>query len=136
MPAQIQITNVDAGSQSIYVTFNIVLTGNYPTGGDPLDFTAAIQDPQFQGLLPAVEGSSCLNIDVWGMGGGAIAASNQTNYDAVVTKTGTPAVISPKTGIKLKVAGLGVFTEHAAGAYESQYLTDLLTGMAVFTKLL
>lgn len=135
MSAQVQITNVDAAAQSLYVTFNVVLTGNYPTGGDVLNFATATPDPQFVGLAPTVESSSLLNIDVWGQGGGSIG-SNQTNYCCAVTKAGTPAVINPATGIKLKVGALGAFTEHAAAGYESQYLNDIVTGMAVFTKLL
>ncbi|HEX3156798.1 MAG TPA: hypothetical protein VHV32_19370 [Candidatus Angelobacter sp.] len=136
MAAQVQITNVDASTQSIYVTFNVVLSGSYPTGGDLLNFATATADPQFVGLLAAVESSSLINIDVWSMGGGTIGASNLVSYDPVVTKSGTPATINPASGIKLKVSALSATTEHAAGAYESQYTGDIITGMAVFTKLI
>jgi hypothetical protein len=136
MPAQVQITNVDAATQSIYVTFNVVLSGAYPLGGDPLNFAAAIADPAFVGLLAAVESASCLNVDVWSQGGGGIGAANLTAYQCVVAKAGSPSTINPAAGIKLKVAALSASTEHAASSYESQYLNDIITGMAVFTKLI
>lgn len=143
MAAQVQITNVDASTQSIYVTFNVVLSGSCPSGGDPLNFTGggtlpAIADPQFVGLLPAVESSSLLQIDVWSQGGASINGANSVNYSPVVTKSGTPSTINPATGVKLKVAALGASptTEHSATSYESQYTGDSITGMAVFTKLL
>lgn len=144
MPAQVNITNVDAYGQSIYITFNVVLSGAYTVGGDTLNFTGSGTlpvgvDPQFVGLLPAVESSSCLNADVWSQGGGSIGAANQTLYNIVLTKTGTPSIISPATGIKIKVAALATPStpaEHAGSSYESQYTGDFITGMAVFTKLL
>ncbi len=142
MAAQVQITNVNSGGNSIYVTFNVALSGSYVTGGDPLNFTSggtlpAIADPTFVGLLAGVE--SCINIDVWSMGGNSISAGNQTLYSIAVTKSGTPSTINPQTGMKLKVAALAspsTQAEHGATSYESQYLTDVVTGMAVFTKLL
>jgi hypothetical protein len=136
MPAQIQINNVDATGAVICVTGYIILSGNYPTGGDPLNFTTAIADPSFVGMLPAVESSGLLNLDVWSMGGSMIAAGNSTDYDVVCVKAGSPALISPATGAKLKVGTLGTSptTEHAAGAYESQYTGDIIAFMAEFTK--
>lgn len=141
MPAQIQINNVEASGQAIYVSGFIVLTGNYPTGGDPLNFTAGgtlpvIADPSFVGLLPAIESSNLLNIDVWSINASALAGSNSTNYQCVATKSGSPATINPQTGVKLQVAALSATpsTQHSAGAYESQYLNDIICFMAVFTK--
>jgi hypothetical protein len=143
MPAQVNISNVDAATQSIYITGFIVLSGNYATGGDPLNFTGSGtlpvgQDPSFVGLLAALEGTAILNVDVWSMNGSTINGANSTNYSPACTKTGTPALISPATGVKLKTAALSATpsTEHAAAAYESQYTGDLIAFMAVATKLL
>jgi hypothetical protein len=136
MAAQVQINNVEASGQAIYVSGFIVLTGNYPTGGDPLNFTTATADPTFVGLLPAIESSGVLNVDVWSMGGSTINGSNSTNYDTICTKAGSPPIISPSTGVKLLVAALAASpsTQHSAAAYESQYLNDITAFMAVFTK--
>lgn len=143
MPAQVQINNVDASAQSIYVTGFIVLSGTYPTGGDPLNFTGggtlpATQDPSFVGLLAALESTSILNVDVWSMNGSTINGASSTNYSPVVTKSGTPATINPATGVKLKTAALSATpsTEHSNIGYESQYTGDILAFMCVATKLL
>jgi hypothetical protein len=140
MPAQVQITTIDATGDAIYATFNVVLTGAYPVGGDPLNFTGSgtlpvIADPAFVGLIAAIIGSNLLNVDVWSQGGNSLSAANQTAYSTACTKTNN--VINPATGVKLKVTTLAspsTPAEHAAGAYEAAYLGDLVTGMAVFTK--
>lgn len=131
MSAALQITNIDGSGNSMYVTFNIVVSGNYPPGGEVLNFAAAALDPAFQGIAARIISSNLLQVDIWGQGGGSIG-SNQTNYVASCTKVS--GVINPATGVKMKVATLGALTEHGATAYESQYLTDLITGMAVFSK--
>lgn len=139
--AQVQINNVDATGACVAVTGYIVLSGNYVTGGDPLNFTGsgtlpAIADPSFVGILAAIESSGLLNLDVWSMGGSMIGGSNSTDYDVNCTKSGSPAIISPQTGAKLKVGALGATptTEHAANGYESQYTGDIVAFMAIFTK--
>jgi len=134
MAAQVQINNVDATGACVAVTGFIVLSGNYPTGGDPLNFAAAVADPSFVGMLAGIASSALLNLDVWSMGGSQIGP-NYTDYDTVCVKAGSPAIISPATGAKLKVAVLATpATEHAAAAYESQYTGDIIAFMAVFTK--
>jgi hypothetical protein len=138
MAAVVQINNVDAGAQSLYVTGFIILSGNYPTGGDVLNFATALADPSFVGLVPSVISFSCLNMDVWSMNGSSINGANSTGYTSVVTRAGTPATINPATGIKLKVAALSATpsTEHAAASYEAQYTGDVIAFMAEFTKLI
>ena len=143
MAAQIQINNVEASGQAIYVCGFIVLSGNYPTGGDPLNFTGratlpAIADPSFVGLLAAVESSGLLNVDVWSVAASGLNGANSTGYTTATTKAGSPAIISPATGVKLQVAALSATptTQHAAAGYESQYTGDTIAFMAVFTKLL
>lgn len=143
MSAQVNINSVDATGSVIVVSGFIVLSGSYVSGGDPLNFTSfgtlpVAADPTYVGLLPAVESTGCLNIDVWSMNGSSINGSNSTNYDTVVTKTGTPSQINPQTGIKLKVGALSATpsTEHSAASYESQYTGDVIAFMAVFQKML
>lgn len=137
MAAQVQITNISSAGQSIYVTFNIVLTGSYPTGGDPLNFTPSgtlpvIADPTFIGIAPVIESSSLLTIDINSVNGNLV---NQ--FTPIVTKSGTPTTINPATGVKLKISAASIFgTEFSAGAYSATLLADLVTGMAVFTKMI
>jgi hypothetical protein len=141
MSAQVQINNIEASGQAIYVSGFIVLSGTYPTGGDPLNFSGsgtlpAIADPSFVGLLPGVESSGLLNLDVWSMAASGFAGANSTAYQTLCTKAGSPAIISPATGVKLQVAALSATptTQHAAASYESQYTSDIIAFMAVFTK--
>jgi len=143
MAAQVQIQSVDAAGQNIYVVFKVVLSGNYVAGGDPLNFTGggtlpATQDPAFIGLVAAIESSSLLQISVESQGGAQIAGASTTNYSSLVSPSGSPTTINPQTGVKLKVQALGnnFSVEHAAAAYEAAYLNDIITGFAVFNKLL
>lgn len=138
MPAQIQINNIDASGGSIKVTGIIVLSGNYPTGGDTLNFATATADPTFIGLLASLISSSILNLDVYSMSGQQIAGSSSIAYDPVLTRAGTPLVCNPATGAKLKCSAVGTSqtTEHSAASYESQYTGDLTGFTAVFQKLL
>jgi hypothetical protein len=143
MAAQVQIQSVQAAGQNIIVTFTVVLSGNYPTGGDSLNFTSsgtlpAIQDPAFVGMVAAIESSNLLQADVWSQGGQQIAGASSVSYDVVRTTSGSPPSCNPATGLKLKVGAVGAnpTTEHAASAYEAAYTGDAVTGMAVFTKLL
>lgn len=140
MSAQVQINNVQASGQNIQVTGFIVLSGTYPPGGDPLNFTGsgtlpATADPSFVGLIAAVESGALLNLDIWSMSGTSIAASI-AGYSPACTKTGTPSLINPQTGAKLKVSALGATTEHAAATYEATYTGDIIAFQATFTKLI
>lgn len=138
MAAQVNISNVQSVSQGYLVSGFIVLSGNYPTGGDLLNFAAAAQDPTFIGMLPGIESSACLNCDAWSASGSGINGSNSTNYGIRMNFTGSPAMVNPATGVKLKVAALSATpsTEHAAAAYESQYTSDIIQFQALFTKML
>ena len=137
MAAQVQIQSVDAAGQNIYVVFTVKLSGSYPTGGDPLNFNGSgtlpvTQDPTFIGLVAAIESSSLLQISVESQGG---LLSYQ--YAAIVSSSGSPATINPQTGVKLKIGALNTFgTELSAGAYAAALTGDVITGVAVFTKLL
>lgn len=140
MAAQVSIQTVDALGAQIYCTFNVALSGNYVTGGDPLNFTSggtlpATQDPAYIGLVAAIESSTLLQLDVWDQSGNAINGANTINVAAVKSST------SPATGAKIKAAalqaqGTAKDQEHAASSYEASYTGALITGFAVFTKML
>lgn len=133
MAAAVQITSVDAAGQNIYITFTVVPSGNYPVGGDVLNFAAAVADPSYVGLLPQAMSSNLLQCDLWSQGGNL-----GRTYTAIITKTGTPATVNPATGVKMKVnSAQGTFgSEHSASAYDADILADVITGWALFTKLL
>lgn len=134
MPAQVSLQTVDALGAEIYVSFNVAFSGNYPTGGDPLNFTAGgtlpvTQDPAFIGLVAAIESTNLLQVDVWSQGGNLARG-----YVPAVTKVAN--VINPATGVKVKINS-GLFgTELSAGAYPGDVTGDQVTGFAIFTKLL
>lgn len=54
---QVNIGNVEAFGNIVRVSGTLVPTGNYATGGDTADFTAAIEDSGFQGLQPYIPSS-------------------------------------------------------------------------------
>jgi hypothetical protein len=140
MAAQVSLQTVDALGAEIYVTFNVALSGNYPTGGDPLNFTSggtlpATQDAAYIGLVAAVESSQLLQLDVWDQSGAAINGANTINIAAVKSSS------NPATGGKIKAAaiqaqGTSKDAEHAASGYEPAYTGAQITGFAVFSKLL
>ena len=131
MAAQVTLQTIDALGAEIYVSFNIACSGNYPTGGDPLNFTSggtlpATQDPAYIGMVAAVESSQLLQLDVWTQGGNLAR-------DYVANKVST----SPATGAKIKMnTAKGSTTELAAGAYPGDVTADSITGFAIFTKML
>lgn len=135
MAAQVSITSLDAGGAQIYVSFNIALSGSYPTGGDALNFSPTgtlpvTGDATYIGLLPQIMGSSIIQIDVWSQGGNLLF-----QYTPIVTKSGTPSTIALQTGVKLKVSTSATFgTEHSAGAYEAGIIADSITGFLIVTK--
>jgi hypothetical protein len=137
MAAQVSIQTVDALGAEIYVSFNVALSGSYVTGGEPLNFTGSgtlpvTQDASYVGLVAAVESSNLLQVDCWSQGGNL-----SFQYVPIVTKAGSPSIISPQTGVKLKVSASASFgTEHAASAYEAGITGDSVTGFAIFTKMI
>jgi hypothetical protein len=115
--------------------FNIALSGSYATGGDALNFSPTgtlpvTADATYIGLLPQIMGSSIVQVDVWSQGGNILF-----QYVPIVTRTGTPSIITLQTGIKLKVSASSSFgTEHAASSYEAGITGDSITGFLIATK--
>src|SRR5438270_710912 len=70
MAAVVSITSINSVGQQIRVAFNLILTGNYPTGGDTVNFATAVQDPAFVGMAAAVEALGApISLDIWDQGG-------------------------------------------------------------------
>jgi hypothetical protein len=130
MAAAVSITSLTAGGNNITITFIVTMTGSYPTGGDSLNFATATQDPLFVGIAAQVMSLSLVEIDVASQGGNLTRS-----YIPICVKTGTPPVINPSTGVKLKVSTTAFGTEHAAAVYESDILNDSISGSATFIKI-
>lgn len=125
MAAVVKILSISAAGPQLRVLFNITLSGNYPAGGDIIDFTQATKDPNFQGISEVVESSLApQNLDVWDQGG-------LINNQVTAIRGTTPA------NCKVKIGAAASFgTEFSAGAYSAALLAATLTGEAVFAKLI
>ena len=135
MPLQVSLQTVDALGAEIYVSFNLTPSGSYTTGigGDPMNFTASgtlpvIQDAAYIGLVAAVITSALLQVDAWSQGG-------NLKRQYVANKKST----SPATGANLVLSASSTFgTEQTTATYASltDVTADVLTGFAIFTKML
>ncbi len=52
MAIQVSIQTVNAFDNIVTVSGLLLITGNYVAGGDTIDFTKAVADPNFTGLTP------------------------------------------------------------------------------------
>ena len=123
MALAVKITSIQAVGQQLRAAFNLTPSGNYATGGDTVDFTAALQDPSFIGMLAQIISTQApISLDVWDAGG------NIAN--GVFPVLGT-------TLANNKVKFTSAFnTELSAAAYPAAITGSKLQGEAIFTKLL
>jgi hypothetical protein len=110
--------DIDASPNGIIlVCGQFGLTGNYVTGGDPIDFTK---------LLDWVPGTAIRQCVAWSQNGNLL-------FQYV-------PVGSRKTALNawlLKVSASGTFgSEHAAAGYEASILADIVMFQAIYDKLL
>lgn len=123
MATQVNIVSVQAVGQQLRVAFNLVLTGSYVTGGDTVDFTKALQDTTYVGLLAGIESSQGpISLDIWDAGGN-------------IANTLNPVKGSAMNNSKLKIQS-AFNTEFSAGAYSAGLLAAVIEGEAIFPKLL
>jgi hypothetical protein len=108
----VQQQNVDASGHQVYGVGSIALSGNYPSGGETLDFTT------LAGIVP----SSSPPVNV-----------------AVESQNGNGGYYVPQKGSGLNNWKLRVFqsggTELAAGAYPGVFTGDIVSFTATFPKL-
>ena len=123
MAISVSIQNVDSLDNMVQVTGRLILTGNYVTGGDTVDFTKAVQDALFTGLQPNIPSSlPPFNFDAWSQGG------NLVNSFSTIIGTA-------QNNCKLKISAASTFgTEFSAGAYSAALLADNVAFMALFAK--
>lgn len=120
MPLQVSITKVIADGQNLRVAFNLIKSGLYVTakGGDAIDFTAAVQDPSFVGMVayvPSDQGP--LSYDVWDVSGN-------------LANTYVPTMGTTQKNSKVQILS-AYNTELGSGAYPA---VMQLIGEAVFNK--
>ncbi len=127
MAVKVSVQNVLAirgGQGAFLVSGVLILTGNYPTGGDTVDFTAGVADPALVGGAgPFIDSSLAVeNFDAWSQGG------NLANGFF-------PVVGTTQKNCKLKIVS-AFNTELNAGAYPAALLADNIAFMAIFSNLL
>lgn len=123
MAAKISVVSMNTVGQQIRVLFNLILSGNYPAGGDVLDFTQIVQDAGFQGIFGNIPSSQPpQQVDIWSQGG------NLANHYY-------PVVGSLQTNSKVKIDS-AFNTELNAGAYPAAITGDKIIGEAIFPKML
>jgi hypothetical protein len=125
MAMQVQITYAGKIGSSFRIGFVLVPSGSYVAGGDTVNFTTAIADPDFVGTIPQVEAlGPPINFDVW-----SDAGNTAVGYFAVEGTT--------QANCKVKVV-TAFNTEASAGLYSSvaaSVLTDSIVGEASFNAL-
>ena len=124
MSISVSIQSIDETTKYLYVTGLLIASGNYPTGGDTCDFTAAVIDPDFTGpaSLPLPTSKAPTQFTAESQGG-------LLGYQYVPVKG------AALNNSKLKVSALNTFgTELSAGAYPAAVTGDSITFSAVFKK--
>lgn len=124
MAVAVLIKNVNAQNQNcIVVTGKLVCSGSYVTGGDTVDFTKAIADPTFIGMVPAIESSLAgFAFDAWSAGGN-------------IANGYFPIEGNAQNNCKLKITS-AFNTELAAGAYPGAITGDTIDFQIAFFKLI
>lgn len=121
MPLQVQLAYISPAPGPLRIGFNLVKSSTYVTGvgGDTVDFTKAIQDPLFVGLVAAIEALGApIDLDIWDVSGNLATC-------CVVTLGTTLA----NSKVQLCTA---INTELGSGAYPNPMK---LIGEAVFNRL-
>ncbi len=121
MAAQVQITSIAKFMGQLRVIFNVVLTGSYPAGGDPTDFTNFVKASTFIGEVESIPTSlPPVALDFWSQDGNL-----DFQYTAVLGAT--------IANSKLKISAADTFgTEFTAGAYSAPLKAAKITGEAIF----
>lgn len=125
MPVSVSIQNINAQNNgAIVVTGKLIFSGNYPTGGDTVDFTAAVADPALVGGAgPFIESSlPPMNFDAWSQTG-------------LLADAYLPVIGTTQKNNKVKVV-TAFGTELGAGAYPAAVIADNVGFQASFFKLI
>ena len=106
-----------SASNFIYASGLLGFSGNYPAGGDTVDFTS---------INDKIASGECVQFSAWSTNGNLL-------FQYVPLGSGATAL----NAWKLKISGSGTFgTELAAGAYPAGVTGDKVAWAATFRKLL
>jgi len=124
MPLAVQIDNIECGNDSIFVTGRLIPSGNYPAGGDTVDFTNTTASTFFTGVSAAIPSAQPpVQFGAWSQNGNLL---NQF----------VPIIGSAMNNSKLKISAASSFgTDFGANPYSAALLADVITFSATFKKL-
>jgi hypothetical protein len=127
MAVTLTLTDVDPGGTQLYVFGSVALSGNYPTGGDTVDWTTLITQMGVRG--ETVESS--MNDPAYG--------PLQANF---TVQGGTPNQYQMQQGAAANTWKMRGYTTGSSGAeftggaaYPTSATTDVITFAAQFRKL-
>ena len=129
MAAAITIDRVSNDGETFH--FNVTLTGNYPAGGETLDFTKASYDPSFIGVAGPLPITSLppIHISIEPNGGSSAATMLANQLVAVLGAT--------LATCKLVISAASSFgTEFTAGAYSAGLLAMKISGYVTISKMI
>jgi hypothetical protein len=113
---------ITVGQGDMVVSGEIALSGSYVAGGEVLDFTKAIADPEFQGMLPyIVSAYPPKQFDAWSQGGN-------------IANGYFPVIGTLLTNCKLKIVS-SFGGELVAGAYPAAITGDDIAFSLLCAKL-
>jgi len=114
------------GDRFIKYICRLVLSGNYVTGGDTLDFTNAGGSPAAPTAVPPAQTRGIVSIDIRPISkltSSFAAAAGQ--YEIIAPGGVVPVPLTAVNALKLKLM-LDIAVEYAAGAYGADALGDFI----------
>jgi hypothetical protein len=117
---------ISVGDRFIKAIYRFVLSGNYVTGGDNLDFTNAGGTPAAPNAVPVAQSRGLISIDIRPISKlttSFAAAAGQ--YEIIVPGGVLPVALPVANSFKLKLM-LDIAFEYAAEAYGADALGDIL----------
>ncbi len=131
MAIKLTLTDLSIDGPLCTIFATVAFSGNYVTGGDPMDLTTLYGQTSKAGLtldsdlLP-------VDADVESLTGGWGASQGGYYVPVLYTKAAPPVALTPKT-CKLQAFSAGG-TEESAGAYDSTIVQDQVVLRAVFER--
>lgn len=128
----VTITNIQGAGGELRVSFRIVPSGTYLTGGEVVNLAAAAQDISFEGLAAAIPASGApISFQIWDQSGNThrLATTGVFGIAGTSPANGRMACVTAD-GTELAAAAAYPATVLAAGAAGG------LVGEAVFHKLI
>jgi hypothetical protein len=125
MAAVITVTGINKIQRDFIVRGTIALSGNYPTGGDTLNFLTATFRLGVDGIKSSFPPSS---IFIWSMQSQGAGTVSQYWYRGLIGTTAANCAIQVLTGAAAQSGG----AEFSAGAYPAGVAGDVIEFEAFF----